>query len=309
MNYYEWKNIRQSRITLDRRELPIGKSLPEHMKYCKAHKHKCPYLPPIGEMQNGLLEEFMKNGVSEKLRGDANSILRYIVAGKGRHLRLPSQIFMDKRTLSLPRWMLLAYIVASPAKDVLIQEKILVDFAIHDKSYYEDIDSFFENHFGDCPKKHGMEAVVYDTGTGVVVKDSSLDAGTYGPLQKIERIMLGNICFPETAYMPFAIGKSKTRGLRFAISQKKVHEDEKHLTNEEIKEWMKNRGWNEIGECAYASFDKVLECVDMHERNVIRTKEGDIVCIDHSVVPYHYNYDSPPKSIPILSTYRLTSQE
>ena len=309
MNYYEWEKIRHSRIAFDKRELPIGKSLPDHMKYCEAHKRRCPYLPPIGEMQRSLLAEYKRNGVSEKLLVDASSVLNFIIAGKGRPLRIPAHIFMDKRTQDLPKWMLLAYIVVSPEKDVRMQEKVLVDFAIHEKVYYDDIDSLFEAYFRRLPTNNGRESVVYYTGTKCVVKDSSLDVGTYGPLQKIERIMLGNICFPETAYKPFAIGMSKTRGLRFALSQKEIQEDDKPLTNEEIKEWMKCRGWSEIEKYTYASSDKILQCLDMHEKNVIRSKDGDIVCIDQCVVPYHYNYDKPPKSIPILSTNRLTSQE
>ena len=111
--------------------------------------------------------------------------------------------------------------------------------------------------------------------------------------------------FPETAYEVFGLGTDSDGKMSFALRQKEIKMSGEALTDEEIEAWLKEKGWKMKDSWLrnYISGDEMLACMDMHNENVVKDKDGNIVCIDACVIPNSYpagmkgnfNCDKPPE--------------
>ena len=209
-----------------------------------------------------------------------------------------------------PSWLMSAYHVASaPGVNNRTAYAIVRDFATV-------ADCLFPDASGECEKDYGkrfasgMEASVYNAGDNVV-KTSCLGIASSDIMQKIERILLGNIFFPETAYEVIGFGGEKgvldVGGATFVLAQPRVALSGEPLADEEIEAFLKSRGFKakDIFWHSFVSEDNNLAAMDMHGENVVKTKDGRIVVIDPCVIPNvydldlrgFYSYDEPPTSI------------
>lgn len=291
---------------------------------CEAEKaESCPYyqkektqvekedaVEKASRMQEKLLSLYDEKGVSVELIRACEDFMMGVQEGRVEPKRLPSSIFKMKDAWNkIPKWMAFAYIVGSNCKDRDGKvDKILETFAKASDAYIEgDIRNELKKTYGDIIGD-GLESWVYHSDNNQeVIKSTTFDVGGVSTLTKIERLILGNIYFPETAYEPFAIGKDKNGDLNFALKQRKAIFEETPLTQEQIKKWLEARGWILYNAwCGnFVSKGNDLACMDMHEGNVVQTKEGSILCIDPCVYPNlltlgikgYYDYRYPPKEM------------
>lgn len=332
MNYFKWLYgdskgspvpVMDGRV----RSLPEGESLEEHRKHCKAKKGNCPFEERAdsvdeveasrGRRKSGgseipeqaeLARIYESEGVSKRLVQAAKSLHDGIISGAVKPKRLPASVFQDEAVAKIPKWMTYAYLVASNyPNDDKRASGVLEQFARASGKFREDLQTAYTEQYGD-PIGHGMESDVYDDGKGYVMKSSTLGMDTKTTLGKIERIMLGNIQFPETGYKPIEMGKAPDGGLLFGLRQRWIPFDEgKKVSDTEIQKWLKERGWDlaDPERHSYVSKGWDLACLDMHDDNLVRMKDGQILCIDPCVVPNteavglfgYYDYENPPQEV------------
>ena len=323
MNFYKWQIEcgSHNKTAMDSaRALPVNETIAEHRKHCKARKGHCPFEAKADNVddltagsklvknQSDLSAIYEQEGVSSRLVDAVRTIHKGILDGSISPKRLPPDIFRNKEIEKIPTWMTYAYLVASnyPNDEKKVNE-ILTAFAKESGNYHENLRDDMIEEYGD-PIGHGMESDVFYANPHTVVKASSLGMDTKDTLSKIERIMLGNIYFPETGYVPTALGKSPDGGLLFGLRQNLVNfKGTKPLTDKEISRWLGEKGWQlaDPKEHSYVSKGWDLAGLDMHNENVVRDKRGRIFCIDPCVIPNtekvglfgYYDYGNPPKDI------------
>lgn len=262
---------------------------------------KVPPIPTYEELQK-IYEE---KGVCDELLDASESLLNAIVSGKVKPKRLPKEAFDTEAVSKLPLWLTSAYLVGSNYGDNEERcRKVLVDFAKaagkHKKQLLGNLELKYGKQIGD-----GAEANVFKTDDGRVAKASTLGLAE-GTLLKIERLMLSNHYFPETAYSVEGIGESPSGEMLFELMQPWIDFSDTKMNDDEIAEWLekRGRGWD-VGDAFfhnYVSKGRDLACLDMHNENVVKTKDGKIVCVDPCIVPNYYdlmlkgyyNYDDPP---------------
>lgn len=320
-NFFAWLNRQKDvSISMDAAaRLPKGETLEEHRKHCKAKKGACPFEKKVDEMddlsakntkvlsQDELADIYEKEGVSENLVESTKQLHRGILSGAVQPKRISAEIFKNADMGQVPTWMTYAYLVASNfSHDDKKATQVLEDFAKASGNYIDNMQETFARQYGD-PIGNGMESDVFDGGA-YVIKSSTLGMDTKDTLSKIERIFLGNIYFPETGYQPFGLGTAPDGGPLFALRQNFVHLDkDKKLGDKEIEIWLKDRGWDlaDPKERSFVSRGWDLLGLDMHNDNIVRTKDGHVVCIDPCVVPNtesrglfgYYDYNKPPQNI------------
>lgn len=259
-------------------------------------------LPPSYEDLQRIYEE---KGVCDELLDAADELFHGIVKGTVKPKRMPKEAFDTEAAAKLPKWLMAGYLVGTNYGDHEAKcKEVLLDFAKSAGVYKEDMYREYRDKYGDVVGD-GMEAFVYNRGDGRVAKVSTLGIAG-GNLARVERLMLSNHYFPETAYEVDGLGTQKTGELVFGLHQPFIDFDDTEMEEDEVQKWVENRGrgWK-VGDSwtwSYVSKGNDLACLDMHGKNVVRTKDGTVVCLDPCVVPNHYdlmvnghyNYDDPP---------------
>lgn len=300
--------------------LPSAETLAEHRKHCRAKPGNCPF-EKRGDLADDLAGRpvlspaklfflYKSEGVIDRLVSEARRYTEAVADGMATPRRLPAEVFMTEMEKPIPEWLVSAYHVASaPGVDNRTAYAIVRDFATV-------ADCLFPDASGACEKEYGkrfasgMEASVYNAGDNVV-KTSGLGLASTDILQKIERILLSNIFFPETAYEVIGFGGEKgvldVDGATFVLAQPRVSLSEELLADEEIEAFLKSKGFKakDMFWHSFVSEDNNLAAMDMHGENVVKTKDGKIVVIDPCVIPNvydlelrgFYNYDEPPTSV------------
>ena len=321
MNFYSW--FFGEKVVEDAaKRQPKGESLADHRKHCRAKKGECPFEKQVDEVddvspsvgntqdisQQSLASMYERGGVSKELISSARQLHKKILDGTVKPKRLPASVFQSSETSRIPTWMTYAYLVASNyGNDDKQATKVLEDFAKAAGMYSDDLIADFSKKHGK-PIGHGMESDVFREDGGHVVKSSTLGMDTKDTLSKIERILLGNIYFPETGYEPFGMGRSPDGGLLFALRQNYIPFKRKtKLDDNAINDWLKKKGWDvaDPEKKSFVSHGWDLAALDMHNDNVVMTDGGDVVCVDPCIVPNtervglfgYYDYDNPPTSI------------
>ena len=122
----------------------------------------------------------------------------------------------------------------------------------------------------------GGEAVVYDHGA-TLIKSIGLDYFIQ-PILAFDRITLHNAYFPETALTVIGFGRTANGDFKVIVEQPFI--EGSHVSDEEIAKFAKGLGFSIINpkNWTYATPDIYLS--DLHDENVIKSKEGNIFVVD-----------------------------
>ena len=251
---------------------------------------------------------YEEKGVCDELLDAAEGLFHGIVGEKVKPKRMPVEAFNTEAVSDLPSWLIAGYLVGSNyGNDNDRCKGVLLDFAKAAGKYKEDMYGDLEERYGE-KIGDGAEADVFKTDDGRVAKASTLSLSN-GSMEKVERIMLSNHHFPETAYSVEGLGEAPNGELLFELTQPWIDFSDEKMSDNEIEQWLekRGRGWKMADSFFhnYVSKGNNLACLDMHDENVVKTKDGEIVCVDPCVVPNYYdlmlkgyyNYDDPPDSL------------
>lgn len=260
-------------------------------------------LPP--PTYDDLKKVYEEKGVCDELVDLCERLLNGIVDGEVSPKRMPREAFSTEAVKGLPPWLIYGYLVGSNYWEEEPCQKALIDFAKAADRFSETPNKELKEKYGESIGG-GVEANVYKKDDQTVAKVSTLGIAG-GPMERVERLMLSNHYFPDTAYSVDKLGQIPNGEVLFMLEQPWIDFADEKLSDEEIGEWLKNngRGWHLADSFvfAYASEGKDLACLDMHGENVVKTKTGKIVCVDPCVVPNyydlmiggHYNAYEPPE--------------
>ncbi len=120
--------------------------------------------------------------------------------------------------------------------------------------------------------------MVYWTKDGVT---KAIDASHYpnGPQGLIDKIILHNSLFPETAYETVGFGKDRGGSFRVIVKQKFVAG--KPASTESINNFAKNSGFEKKQGWYYTKDGKRIS--DLNSKNVVETSDGNLAVIDCDV--------------------------
>ena len=122
----------------------------------------------------------------------------------------------------------------------------------------------------------GGEAKVYDHGA-TLVKAIGLDYFIQ-PILALDRISLHNTYFPETKLKVLGFGRSTGGDFKIVVEQPFIEGE--HMTDEEIALFAENIGFKLINPKNWTFATPEIFLSDLHDENVIRSKEGNIFVVD-----------------------------
>lgn len=126
------------------------------------------------------------------------------------------------------------------------------------------------------PGKSGNENDTYFSPEGYVYKVNNLiNSGDIASL--LERLLLHNQVFPETAYELVGFTGFEGRNVYPIVKQSAVN-NPTEATTEEIEAYMTSLGFTKISETGYTNNEIVVS--DLHPRNVLKDADGDIYVVD-----------------------------
>ena len=133
----------------------------------------------------------------------------------------------------------------------------------------------FEKLFG-VQLAEGGEAHVYDNGT-TIVKRIGLDYYIL-PMLALDRISLHNSLFPSTKMTVIGFGTTTTGEFQILVQQQFIHGT--RVTEDEIKTYSESLGFQQINPRNWTYATPYIYLSDMHDENVIKTPQGNILVID-----------------------------
>ena len=122
----------------------------------------------------------------------------------------------------------------------------------------------------------GGEAKVYDNGT-YLVKAIGLDYFVQ-PILALDRISLHNALFQQTAMKVIGFGSTKNRDFNILVEQRYV--EGSHISDDEISSYIQKLGFKLINPKNWTFATPEIYLSDLHDENVIRSKEGNIFVVD-----------------------------
>ena len=126
------------------------------------------------------------------------------------------------------------------------------------------------------PGKGGNENETYFSPEGNVYKVNNLmNSGDIASL--LERLLLHNQIFPETAYELVGFTGFEGRSVYPIVRQRAINNPTEAIP-EEIEAYMTSLGFTKISETEYANNEVIVS--DLHPRNVLKDSDGDIYVVD-----------------------------
>jgi hypothetical protein len=122
----------------------------------------------------------------------------------------------------------------------------------------------------------GGEAIVYDHGA-TLVKSIGLDYFIQ-PILALDRISLHNTYFPETALKVLGFGRTADGDFKIVAEQPFI--EGTHMSDEEIALFAEHIGFKLINPRNWTFATSEIYLSDLHDENVIRSKEGNIFVVD-----------------------------
>lgn len=155
------------------------------------------------------------------------------------------------------------------------QENTIESWARATDCWTENIDNKLTKLLGE-KLTEGGEATVFANG-GTLVKSIGLDYFIQ-PILAFDRITLHNTYFPETKLHVLGFGRNENGDFKILVEQSFIQGTQ--LTNDEIVTFVTNLGFElkNPRNWTYATPDIYLS--DMHDENIIRSKNGSIFVID-----------------------------
>ena len=122
----------------------------------------------------------------------------------------------------------------------------------------------------------GGEAIVYDHGA-TLVKAIGLDYFIQ-PILALDRISLHNTYFPETALKVLGFGRTADGDFKIVAEQPFI--EGTHMSDEEIALFAEHIGFKLINPRNWTFATPEIYLSDLHDENVIRSKEGNVFVVD-----------------------------
>ena len=122
----------------------------------------------------------------------------------------------------------------------------------------------------------GGEAIVYDHGA-TLIKAIGLDYFIQ-PILALDRISLHNTYFPETALKVLGFGRTADGDFKIVAEQPFI--EGTHMSDEEIALFAEHIGFKLINPRNWTFATPEIYLSDLHDENVIRSKEGNIFVVD-----------------------------
>ena len=123
---------------------------------------------------------------------------------------------------------------------------------------------------------HGGEAHVYDNGQ-TLVKVIGLDYFLQ-PVLALDRISLHNAYFPQTRMQVLGFGENTNGDFEIVVEQPFVQGS--RMSDEEIEAYANKLGYKLVNRNNWTYSTKLIYLSDLHDENVIRSKNGNIFVID-----------------------------
>ena len=155
------------------------------------------------------------------------------------------------------------------------QEEYIERWAHAVGCWNENVDDLLSASLGEKIAEGG-EAIVYDHGVNIV-KSIGLDYFIQ-PILALDRISLHNAYFPETCMTVIGFGRSFDGAFKVIVEQPFIEGD--HVSDEEIGEYVRNMGFELRNPRNWTYASPSIYLSDMHDENVIRSKEGNIFVVD-----------------------------
>ena len=155
------------------------------------------------------------------------------------------------------------------------QECLIEKWAKTVNCWYDNVDESLPNLFGEQIAEGG-EAHVFQHGFNLM-KSIGLDYYIQ-PILALDRISLHNAFFPETRLTVVGFGRFRNGDFQIIVEQPYIQGSK--ISDSEIDSFAKNIGFALINprNWTYATPDIYLS--DMHDENVIRSREGNIFVVD-----------------------------
>ena len=122
----------------------------------------------------------------------------------------------------------------------------------------------------------GGEAIVYDHGA-TLIKAIGLDYFIQ-PILALDRISLHNTYFPETALKVLGFGRTADGDFKIVAEQPFI--EGTHMSDEEIALFAEHIGFKLINPSNWTFATPEIYLSDLHDENVIRSKEGNVFVVD-----------------------------
>ena len=141
--------------------------------------------------------------------------------------------------------------------------------------WIDDVDIVLSNQFGEQIAEGG-EAHVYDHGASII-KIIGLDYYLQ-PALALDRITLHNAFFPETKLNVLGFGYSQDGAFQIVVEQPFIHGSS--MTDTEIEDFATAMGFELRNARNWTFATPEIYLSDLHDENVIRSKDGNIFVID-----------------------------
>lgn len=156
-----------------------------------------------------------------------------------------------------------------------IQEKYIEQWAKIIGVWFEDVEGFLTNQFGDFISEGG-EARVFDNGP-TLIKSIGLDYFIQ-PIHALDRISLHNTYFPETTLSVLGFGRDEKGNFKIIVEQAFVEGDK--MQEKEIEHYALSLGFSLINKRNWTYATPLIYLSDLHDENVIKSPKGNIFVID-----------------------------
>lgn len=158
------------------------------------------------------------------------------------------------------------------------QAAIIEQWARKVGCWIEDVDKTLPQTLGELIAEGG-EAKVYDNGY-LLVKTIGLDYFIQ-PILALDRVSLHNTLFPETSMEVIGFGKTSSQDFNIIVNQPFV--EGSHITNAAISEYIQRLGFQLINPRNWTFATPEIYLSDLHDENVILSKEGNVFVVDCDV--------------------------
>ena len=148
-------------------------------------------------------------------------------------------------------------------------------WAIATTCWINDVDIVLSNQLGEQIAEGG-EAHVYDHGA-TIIKIIGLDYYLQ-PVLALDRITLHNAFFPETKLNVLGFGYSQDGAFQIVVEQPFIHGSS--MTDDEIEDFATAMGFELRNARNWTFATPEIYLSDLHDENVIRSKDGNIFVID-----------------------------
>ena len=98
------------------------------------------------------------------------------------------------------------------------------------------------------------------------------------PILALDRIALHNAYFPETSLSVIGFGRDSNDNFQIIVEQNFIQGEK--MTNEEIYDFAVSMGFRSINPKNWTYATPEIYLSDLHDENVIRSKEGNIFVVD-----------------------------